>query len=65
MTESSLFPPTPTERLARIAHFVSEERRYRRHMQERHPDQADYWQGRVEQCDAVLEDVAALAEVET
>jgi hypothetical protein len=64
-SEQALFPPTPTERLARIALFVSEERRYRVHMAWRHPDQERYWNERVAQCDEVLEHVAALAEVAT
>lgn len=63
MSAEQLFPPTPTERLARIALFVSDERKKRIAMRERHADQYDYWQGRVRECDAVLEEVAAIAEV--
>lgn len=62
MTEA-LFPPTPAERLARIALFISEERRHRIRMIERHPDQEGYWGKRVVQADEALDDLAAIAEV--
>ena len=65
MTDDVLFPPTPAERLAKIALFVSEERRQREHMAWRYPERKTYWRERVAQCDEVLEHVAALAEAET
>lgn len=63
MADDALFPPTPAERLARVAMFVSEERRNRVRMHDRHPEKADYWHGRIKQADDALEDLVALAEV--
>lgn len=61
MTADPLFPPTPLERIASVALFVAEERKPRVGMVDRHPEQADYWLGRVAQCDEMLEHLAALS----
>lgn len=65
MPETPLFPPTPTERLAIVALFVSEERSHRVFMLGKYPDgagQVRYWQKRVTQCDEALAHIACLAE---
>ena len=61
----ALFPPTTAERRAALAAFIQEERRHRIGMVDRHPERADYWLGRVAQCDEMLEHLAALAGVGT
>lgn len=65
MTDA-LFPPTPSERLAVVAKFATEERGHRTHMLEKYgPSDAGqhiYWQKRVTQADEALAHLAALAE---
>jgi hypothetical protein len=63
MTDDSLFPPTPDERIAIVVAFVSQERRHREHMAWKHPERGDYWYDRVSQCDVVSGHLAALREV--
>ena len=61
----SLFPPTPAERLAVVAKFVTEERGHRVFMLGKYGDdfkQHLYWQKRVTQCDEALAHLAVLAE---
>lgn len=61
MTDEPLFPPTPSERLTMVRKFVLEEAFYRERMAERHPEHAEYWQGRVTQANEALAHLAALA----
>jgi len=64
VTDDTLFPPTPAERLAVVAKFVTEERGHRVFMLGKHGDDAGqhiYWQKRVTQCDEALAHLAALA----
>jgi len=61
MNENTLFPPTNAERRAALTAFIAEERRHRVGMVDRHPERADYWLGRVAQCDEMLEHLAALS----
>ena len=65
MTDDSLFSLTPTERLAAVAAFVTEERKFRIFMQTRHkdPGQHLYWEKRIAQCDQALAHVEALLAV--
>lgn len=62
MTTDALFPPTPRERLTAVGKFVMEEAFHRERMVERHPEHAEYWQKRVDQCDEALAHLEALAE---
>jgi hypothetical protein len=65
MPTDALFPPTPRERLAVVAKFVTEERSFRWHMLDKYGDDAGqhiYWQKRVTQCDEALAHLAALTE---
>jgi hypothetical protein len=61
MNADALFPHTAAERRAALTAFIEEERRHRFGMVERHPERADYWLGRVAQCDEMLEHLAALS----
>lgn len=66
MADATLFPPTPSERLAVVAKFVTEERGYRVFMLQKYgADQHIYWQKRVTQADEALAHLAALAEAVT
>jgi hypothetical protein len=65
MAADALFPPTPAERVAALAAFVTEERKYRGYMLGKYrldAGQVRYWSGRVAQCDEAFAHLAALAE---
>ena len=64
--ENPLFPPTPSECIAIVAKFASEERRHRIHMLTKagaDAGQRAYWQGRIAQCDEALARLAELSAV--
>lgn len=62
MSDNALFPPTPRERIASVAAFVSEERKHREHMAWKHPEKRDYWAQRIANCDEALVHLSALDE---
>lgn len=64
MTDA-LFPPSPAERLDALALFAREEVKHREHMVWRHPERAEYWQGRVDQAKQALKHVEDLREMIT
>ena len=56
----ALFPPTPQERLDAIAALIETERGHRARMVARQPQQAEYWQQRVDDAERALANVEAL-----
>jgi hypothetical protein len=62
VSDAALFPPTPRERIASVALFVTEERKHREHMAWKYPEKRDYWAQRIANCDEALAHLAALDE---
>ena len=68
MSTDALFPPTPGERLAVVAKFVTEERGFRVFMLSKYgvdPGQHIYWQKRITNADEALAHLAVLSEAVT
>jgi len=60
MAESTLFERTDTDRFAAVRLFITQEIKQRRHMLVRHPEQGEYWSGRVQQAESALADLEAM-----